>query len=916
MFRRHTEARSAPGTSSRSAVARAGGVAALAVALTLAVGAVVPSPHAAASPKDSGFEIPSAATVRPLGEISEGTCPDTFLPYACKEDSPWWPYPGIKFPLTVPGMGIPLGGIGAGSFMVNQSGTFGPWFFGGSQNNSWETRALPQAAFHVREQIGNQPAEVRTLATDGAKALDHNGELIDERSWEDPLSGWNTLDAGDAEYAALYPFGWMTYEPFQTDISMRFYSPIVAEDDRRSSLPVAYFDVQISNDTDETAKVSTMFTMPNVAAHEDRQPVTVREGLSSQYRVDKARGIHAVTLASDSPENTPDAHKSEWTIAAVVDKNQSFSYTTSWDATGDGSDVYAPFTASGALGNGALDDSASAGAISVSATLKPGEVATIPFVLTWDFPQVAFNDNETVWMRRYTNFYGAKTTEKNDYIAGSYPFHQSYSIARDALTDRKKNLADVQKWWSPLVDSTSHPDWLKEAALNQLANVTFHTALWEGGLVSNTEPVITGGDRIGSAVPGTHNYLGLDSNSGGLSTLGQGGEIGIYSYTVYSDLFPSIERDRMRNKVEAIMAETTEGDPWDFGMAENGGDNPFISWRQGTDSGPGLAWFLDRPAINVFRLYDYSQRHNDPGFLRFAYPAMEKTFAFLQKTIPADYALPEVPSANNPSPDLLSPFPMSNAYNGLPSNRFDAYVSSLYILATETMIEAGQRMGEDKATIDALRADLTAAKADFEELFWLADGGYYRYTPAESEGGDEDAMIATFLAQFLAERAGLPDVVDMDRYATHLETVAGFTEGLTDDAGRPVGANLVASATGSSASVTVQANYAFAANLVSAGRRLGDDSLVDSGMGFAGAVAGQLWGVPEWGYEFNTAGSYEAHDPGQFGAYPSWEGNLSVWQLVDVLNRDANGCRLPNGEEHPGGGKSANACKDPASPVK
>ena len=853
------------------------------LAASAVVGSGILAVPAAAVDQDSAFDIPAAATVRSLGEISAGSCPPGFLPYACKEPNPNFPYP-ITFPLTVPGMGIPLGGIGAGSFMINQSGSFGPWYFGGSQNTAWETRALPQAAFHVREQVGSSAPTVRTLATEGAHQVDYKGDELDERSWEDPLSGWNELDKGDAEYAALYPFGWMSYEPFQTDVSMRFYSPIVAGEDRRTSLPVAYFDVQIANDTNEPADVSTMFTMPNVAAHAGTQPETVREGLTSSYSEDAATNIHAVTLSSDSDENTPDAYKSEWTLAAVVDDDESFSYTTSWNADGDGADVYAPFSADGNLGNEPLDDSSSAGAISVSASLAPGESKTIPFVLTWDFPQVAYNDNSTVWMRHYTNFYGAKTDAKNDYIEGSYPFHQSFAIARDALAEREKNLADVLEWWSPIVDDPHVPEGLKEAALNQIANVTFHTQLWEGGLVRNNEPVVTGGPRPGSAIPGTHNYLGVDSNSGGFSTQGQGGEVGIYSYSVYADLFPTIERDRMRAKAEQILADTTEGDPWDFGMAENEGDNPFISWRQGTDAGPGLSWFLDRPAINVFRMYDYAVRNDDDEFFKFVYPAMKKTFGYLQKTIPNDVALPEVPSANNPSPDLLSPFPMSNVYNGIPSNRFDSYVSSLYILATEAMVESSIKAGEPKKVVAGLRADLAAARADFDKLFWVKDGGYYRYTlPNVGVSGEGDALLATFIAQYLAERADLPDVVNQPRYRKHLRTVAGFADNLTSPSGEFVGGNLLVNAEGSSAGIQVQANYSFAANLISAGQRSKDQALIDQGLRFGGAVAKQLWDVKEHGYEFNTAGSYEASDPSAFGAYPSWEGNLAAWQIVDVL---------------------------------
>ena len=606
---------------------------AAAVILSLSAVGFISAPAQAAAPaSDEGFDIPEAALHRPLGDIVPASCENLLIPVCSTGIATFMPY-------NTPGLGIPLGGIGAGSFMINQSGTFGPWYFGGSQSTSYEVRALPQAAFHVREQVGKAPAQTRTLATDGPD----DTTLPSIRSWEDPLPAWNSLDAGDGDYAALYPFGWMTYDDdvFATDVSMRFYSPIIAGEAERSSLPVAYFDVQIENTTSEAAEVSTMFTMPNAPGHANRQPATVREGLSSEYRKDGKTGIHAVTLSSDSESNTPDAYKSEWTIAADLAPGQKFSYLTSWDGNGDGSDVYDQFTDDGRLGNTALDSSASAGAIAVSAKLKPGETVTIPFALTWDFPQVAFADNNTVWMRRYTEFYGAETTAKNDYVPGSYPFHQSYAIAKDALEGREDALQDVQAWWKPIVDSDSIPAEIGAAAMNQLANVTFHTSVWENGLVRNSVPVTKGGERIGTALPDTHNYFGTDSNAGGVSTLGQGGEIGIYSYSVYSDLFPFIERDRMRAKVEQILT-SDDGDPGDFSVTGSTdpavyaleGD-PFITWNPhnqssnnaapgaGLEPGPGTMSFLDRAAANVFRMYDYAQRNSDTRVPRVRVPRHE-----------------------------------------------------------------------------------------------------------------------------------------------------------------------------------------------------------------------------------------------------------------------------------------------------
>jgi uncharacterized protein (DUF608 family) len=863
--------------------------AALTVPLTITSGA-----SASAADSDA-FEVPDSALVRALGEVPVGSC-ISLIVAACDEGTAQF------MPYNTPGLGIPLGGIGAGSFMINQSGTFGPWFFGGSQNTSYEVRSTPQAALHVREQVGDGPANTRTLATDGP----HDETLPSIRDWADPLPAWNTLEKGDADYSALYPFGWMDYsdEVFDTDVSMRFYSPIVAGDERLSSLPIAYFDVQITNTAVETATVSTMFTMPNVAGHEGRLPETIREGLSSSFHEED--GISAVTLSSDSDSNTPDAYRSEWTIAAATDDDETFSYVTSWNGSGDGADIYEEFADDGVLPDTSLDESASAGAIAVSATLEPGETRTIPFALTWDFPQVGFADNNTVWMRRYTEIYGAQTDEKNDYIPGSYPFHQSYNIAKDALTQRAENLDAVLGWWEPIVTSEEIPDDIASAAMNHLANVTFHTVLWENGLVENSVPVTNGGERIGTAFPGTHNYFGNDANSGGISTQGQGGEIGIYSYDVYSELFPFIERDRMRAKVEQILI-SDDGDPMDFDVTSSTspddyalGGNPFVTWNPhnqssndsapgaGLEPGPGTMSFLDRVAANIIRMYDYAERNDDAEFREFAYPAMNRVLDLLQKTIPDDLALPEPTSAANPQGDNVQQ--MANLYNSMPTDRFDSYTSGMYLLALEAMIATGEELGEDAAVLDRWRAGLAESRQAYEDTFWNEEQGYYRYTLPQD--GADGVLIGTLFPQYLAERLGLPDIVDAGRYERHLLSMFPLVAGENGPrlVGLPEGVDeypLVGPmGTVFEPSVIVGAAYSAAANYVSAGERFARPELTEMGLSLARPTIEQAWNSTTNGYAFNTPFLYSSEDPTKW-IYPSFENNLSIWQMIHAYQAEA-----------------------------
>jgi hypothetical protein len=284
--------------SRRNFMASAGGTALASFALPAAL-RDIPGVAPPRTPGRDFFTYPQAAVVQSLGDIPPGLCfPNSGN--GC-DGSPT----GRVIP-SLPGMGIALGGVGAGSFMLNDSGTFGPWNFGGSQysNGEYQTRILPQAAFHIREQLAGKPATVTTLATKGPQSVGSVGPVA-SRSWGDPLPAWNLLSQGQGRYAAMYPFGWISYNAFKTDISMRFYSPIVAGEDRRTSLPLAYFDLRIANHTGKTATVSVMFTWPNVAESVGGAAPTVRTGLSDSASTDRKTGVTAVTLSCDDPSNTP-----------------------------------------------------------------------------------------------------------------------------------------------------------------------------------------------------------------------------------------------------------------------------------------------------------------------------------------------------------------------------------------------------------------------------------------------------------------------------------------------------------------------------------------------------------------------------------------------------------------------------------
>lgn len=524
----------------------------------------------------NSWKIPEAAYVRNWGLTGNGPC----SPIGDSECSTGKPtglqnYAGG---MSVPGLGIPLGGIGAGSFHYNLFGTFGPWNMGGSQSsNYWEMRTLPQGAFHIREEVEgsvNSPT-IKTLAT-------RHDNIAPQRNFGGVLPAWNQLKPGDGTYAALYPFGWTTYNVFQSKISMRFWSPIIAGEDERSSMPIAFFDVELANPTSKIINLTVMFTFPNATPHAQD---TIRKGLYSKFNNDVATGTKGVTLGSDDTTNTPDAFKSEWTIAALPAKDQKFSYITSWNAEGEGSDIYKLFSSKGELTNGSLDNSNSAGAVAVTVRLHPNQKTTIHFALAWDFPQVYYGDKagaRAVWMRRYTEFLGAKSTLTNDYISNSYPFKQSFTIAKRELKRHDHSLLNVEKWWKPIAENSKYPLWLRKAALNELYQMVFNAAFWEAGLVSNTIIPTLGGPRLGAEIPGTHLFFTIDGGAGGAGA----NEIDVDSagYLCYTNLFPNLELGRVRPFLQLIKQDKYGRVPQQFYPS----DGPYISATSADQGAPGV----------------------------------------------------------------------------------------------------------------------------------------------------------------------------------------------------------------------------------------------------------------------------------------------------------------------------------------
>jgi len=761
--------------------------------------------------------VPRCAWRRPLGDLGH---PDV----------------GYENPLSTPTRtrkGIPLGGIGAGNFMYNLDGSFGPWMM---KPGRYEERFLGQAAFHVREQVGSEPALVRTLATD------------------DVLPAWPRLEKGSAEYAALFPRGFVTYRGFRTRIALQFFSPIVASSYRETSLPVAVFLFDVSNPLATPATVSLLFTFPNAPYNGPQnlrggKPLGIarqspRLGLANRPVQDS--GMTAIVMSAHDPGNPPETQDTEWCIASARDAT----YVPVWDGGGSGEDVYREFASQGALPDRLLSTATQepAGALAVRLELKPGERRRVPFVLSWHFPQVQFR-KDAAWLRRYT-----------EYFPGGA---QSAAIAKEALREHPRWLAAIERWTGEIADDPKVPDWLKQGALNELYYTTFGGSFWENGSLAQPK-------RFGKR-PGQHLEYVMECQE---YTFAETFDVRHHVSRVYRELWPRIERDILLLYADFVM-DTKDGSvPHDAGCPGEDALFSYDCYGRGYNALPGKGvkgrvttpWSEFSPKF-IQQVHAYWKQTGDSPFLDEAWPAVVRTYRYQLGTDLDHDGITEMKSSEY-----------------LDNRLFNAV---LWIGALEAMEEMAAVRHQD-VLLGEVRRELEKTRRATEAHFWSPELGYYRYSE-KSPFLMADAM----LGERYVDVTGLAPVLDPAHLASHYHqlfrrNVAPLPDADGDGVGDTGAANALnpdsTPGIGSSEydhhfEVWTGVSYSAAANMVHWGRTHGDPALMAEGLQTGRGTWYRSWQDERAAYWFSTPEAWRIDDPTRYRAL-MYQRARAVWELL------------------------------------
>jgi non-lysosomal glucosylceramidase len=727
--------------------------------------------------------------------------------------------------------GVPLGGIGAGNFMYNACGSFGPWRM---RPQDLEARYLPQAAFHLREEVDGKRPQTATLAT------------------SDVMAAWPKIAPGSATYYALFPKGWCKYGGFQATITLEFFSPIIKDNYRETSLPVGIFLFHLRNPTDKPVKLSLMFTFPNAPYVYGGD----RSGLTN--KVVHRGAMDAIVLTTDNPTNSAETQGSQWCMATDA---KGASLQAVWDGTGDGHDILDEFARSGVLHDiPAVDTKLPCGAIAVSMTLKPGESRDVPFVLAWDFPQVSFGSG-TRWWRRYT-----------EYFPPGKP--QAPEIAAEALKKFRKWSKAIDSWQSPYL-AGSAPAWLKQGAMNELYYCTFGGSFWENGCI--TKPKKYG------ARPGQHLAFVMECME---YNYAESFDVRQHACRVTRDLWPQMERDILLGFADFVTDEKVNPKgavPHDAGSPEKDpffdfdqyGHNYIHYYHHGEWPTP---WSEFSPKL-IQQSFAYWKATGDKNFLKEIYPALLRTYRYQKSTDTSGDGLSELDSS-----EYLK-------------NKF--FNAVLWIGALECMQSIIRELG-DTTMVNEVNADLKLARASTEREFWDEKLGYYKFNETN------DAIMAdALIGMRIPNTFGLQPLLDTNRLTSHCRQMfrrlvvplrdfngdgigdMGMANCLTPDSKPAV--DCTGPAQVHYNEVWVGVSVVAAANLIHQGRVMNDGALISEGLYTAWSTYERIWRDADSDRWFWTPEAWTIDNPSARRTSGPYQRARGIWETLMEANQIGSG---------------------------
>ena len=337
---------------------------------------------------------------------------------------------------------LPLGGIGAGTIQINGKAEREIWQI----FNNYQHVTIPNSFFAVRAKADDGEPVVRALQTAAVGPFEAMADL---------------------SFRGEYPFAWYDFEDtaLPVTVSMEAFNPLIPMNAKDSAVPCAIFNLTAENTGDREAEVAFLAAQQNAVGYTNGGIVkdrTFKGYGGNRNRVVEKAGATMLAMTANMDAKAPG--KGDMCLAAIADKTTG---TASWSTTDSLLRDFAPdgsLTGDAEAGPTPAGETAD-GALAVCFRLKPGEKRTIPFILTWHFP----NAKHGGWK--------AWGSEGNMYA-------NWWSDAQDVAGDvcgRLEQLTAQTRLFRDTFYATNLPYWLRDRIGSQVAVLRSKTCFWAKG---------------------------------------------------------------------------------------------------------------------------------------------------------------------------------------------------------------------------------------------------------------------------------------------------------------------------------------------------------------------------------------------------------------------------------------------------
>ncbi len=323
---------------------------------------------------------------------------------------------------------FPLGGIGTGCLGLGGDGRFKEWEIFNRPNKGGLNGF---SHFAVKAETGDKVLDARVLCGDLAGSYSPPGGMGPAR---ETMAGAPNFQ--EVVFKGEYPLAALRFQDarFPGEVKMTAFNPFIPLNDKDSSIPGAFFEVQFENQLEE----DITYTLALSAANPFRKSVN---GYKSND------GFHLLHLQSTELDpNAPGYGDISLATDAEHVSYQEFWYRGSWfDNLGI---FWKDLTQSGPFANRSYEEAGEGdmGTLAAHIRLRPGQKGSIRFAITWNVPIF-----EHYWNAPETCCDGQTCSWKN-YYAGVYA--DSTQSARYALAEWQRLYGETLRFKEALFAST------------------------------------------------------------------------------------------------------------------------------------------------------------------------------------------------------------------------------------------------------------------------------------------------------------------------------------------------------------------------------------------------------------------------------------------------------------------------------